>query len=116
VLPESVDDGQLLEAVSQWLRARIHEDVVQLERLTISLPVQYQQVNREWLESEVAQNKIYAAAPVIADVDPSNPLHVTVLAEVAIRLQGACIVTSIASEWIRLGAKWRMLPGGVYLR
>jgi hypothetical protein len=112
---ESVDDGQLLTAVSQWLRARLEEDVETLERLTISLPVQYRQVNREWIESELARLHIFEARAATAHVDPANPLHVTVLSEVAIRLEGKCRVSSLGLRWVKLNGRWKTFPGGVTL-
>jgi len=108
----SVDDGQLLAVVAEWLKARLEQDAGTLRRLTIPLPDQYQQVNRDWIESDLAELDIHEARAAVAQVDPTNPKHVTVLSEVAVRLQGVCTVSTIGTSWVKLNGQWKSFPGG----
>jgi hypothetical protein len=112
----SVDDGRLFAAANRWVRARLEGDVATLERLTIPLPDQYRQVNRDWIASELGKLRVYEIRILTARVDSSNPLHVTVLSEVAVRIQGKCRVSTIGSTWVKLNAEWKMMPGGIYTR
>jgi len=113
---ESIDDGRLFEAVTAWTRARMTGDVDALEQLTIRLPIQYADVNRRWIASEVGGQHIWEAKVVTARLDDTNPFHVVVFVEAATRIGGRCSVTSIATSWVKLDGKWQALPGGGYIQ
>jgi len=108
----SVDEGKLLAAVAEWLKARLERDAGTLQRLTVPLPDQYQQVNRDWIEPDLAKLDIYEARAAVAHVDPTNSKHVTVLSEVAVRLRGVCTVSTIGTSWVKLNGQWKSFPGG----
>ena len=106
-----VDNGELLNAVTEWLRAWHDGDVESLVRLTIPLPDQYQQVNRDWLEKEAARLTWQEAEPMAGQLDPSNAQHILALSEVAVRIDGQCVVSAVVVSWIKLNGRWRAFPG-----
>ena len=108
----SIDGAKLLEAMNEWFAARANGDAQCLEKLTIPLPNQYDQVNRSWIQSELKGYKYDIARPIQAQVDPSNPFHVLVLSEVTLRIAGKCATSAMGCDWVKLNGTWKTFPGG----